>query len=76
MKRPFINSSRGGLSCRPVHKETALRAERLMGERARTVNQLRMFAAVAREGSWIEASIDHAEPEKLATESVIVVSVE
>ena len=47
-----------------------------MGERARTVNQLRMFAAVAREGSWIEASIDHAEPEKLATESVIVVSVE
>jgi len=35
-----------------AHEETALPAERLTGERARTVNQLRMFAAAAREGSW------------------------
>src|SRR4029453_12588820 len=27
-----------------------------------TVDQLRRFAGVAREGSWVEASIDHAEP--------------
>jgi alpha-ketoglutaric semialdehyde dehydrogenase len=45
-----------------AHEETALPADRLTGERARTVNQLRMFAAVVREGSWVEASIDHAEP--------------
>ena len=45
-----------------AHEETALPAERLTGERARAVNQLRMFAAVAREGFWVEASIDHAEP--------------
>ena len=47
-----------------AHEETGLPAERLTGERARTVNQLRMFAAVVREGSWVEASIDHAEPER------------
>ena len=45
-----------------AHEETALPADRLTGERARTVNQLRMFTAVVREGSWVEASIDHAEP--------------
>ena len=47
-----------------AHEETALPAQRLTGERARTVNQLRMFAGVVREGSWVEASIDHAEPER------------
>jgi alpha-ketoglutaric semialdehyde dehydrogenase len=47
-----------------AHAETALPADRLVGERARTTGQLRMFAAVVREGSWIEASIDHAEPER------------
>jgi NADP-dependent aldehyde dehydrogenase len=44
--------------------ETALPAERLTGERARTLNQLRMFASVVSEGSWVEASIDRAEPER------------
>lgn len=47
-----------------AHAETALPTERLTGERARTVGQLRMFAGVVREGSWVEASIDHAEPER------------
>jgi NADP-dependent aldehyde dehydrogenase len=42
--------------------ETALPFERLKGERARTVNQLLMFAGVVREGSWVEATIDRAEP--------------
>jgi 2,5-dioxopentanoate dehydrogenase len=47
-----------------AHSETALPAERLKGERTRTAGQLRMFAEVVREGSWVEASIDHAEPER------------
>src|SRR5829696_5460133 len=42
--------------------ETALPAERLKGERARTTGQLKMFAGVVREGSWVEATIDRAEP--------------
>jgi NADP-dependent aldehyde dehydrogenase len=45
--------------------ETALPvAERLVGERGRTVNQLKMFAGVLREGSWVEARIDRAMPER------------
>jgi NADP-dependent aldehyde dehydrogenase len=35
-------------------------AERLAGERARTVNQLRLFASLIREGSWVDARIDSA----------------
>lgn len=44
--------------------ETALPRARLIGERTRTINQLRMFAAVIREGSWVEARIDHALPDR------------
>jgi alpha-ketoglutaric semialdehyde dehydrogenase len=47
-----------------AQSETALPSLRLTGERTRTVNQLRMFADIVREGSWVEASIDHAEPER------------
>jgi 2,5-dioxopentanoate dehydrogenase len=42
--------------------ETALPLPRLAGERARTANQLRMFAALVREGSWVDARIDRALP--------------
>src|SRR5271169_6677771 len=45
-------------------EETALSVDRLIGERARTVNQLRMFAGLVREGSWIDARIDTALPER------------
>lgn len=38
--------------------ETGLPAGRLQGERARTVGQLRLFADVVREGSWVDARID------------------
>src|SRR5262245_27269339 len=41
-------------------EETALSADRLVGERARTVNQLKMFADQIREGSWVDARIDTA----------------
>jgi NADP-dependent aldehyde dehydrogenase len=47
-----------------AHAETALPPDRLAGERARTLNQLRMFAGLVREGSWLEASIDRAQPER------------
>jgi 2,5-dioxopentanoate dehydrogenase len=44
--------------------ETALPEPRLAGERARTVNQLKMFAEIVRDGSWAEATIDHAIPDR------------
>src|SRR3984957_12890115 len=45
-------------------EETALSADRLVGERARTVNQLKMFAERVREGSWIDARIDTPLPDR------------
>lgn len=47
-----------------AHRETALTEARLKGELARTVNQLRLFAQVVEEGSWVNARIDPAEPER------------
>ena len=45
--------------------ETALPiADRLVGERARTVGQFRMFAGLIREGSWVDARIDRANTER------------
>ncbi len=44
--------------------ETALPEARLTGERTRTVNQLRMFAALVEEGSWVEARIDRSQPNR------------
>lgn len=41
--------------------ETALPAVRIQGERMRTVNQLKMFAALLREGSWVDARIETAD---------------
>ncbi|GGG27302.1 aldehyde dehydrogenase [Rhodococcoides trifolii] len=43
-----------------VDSETALGATRLTGELARTVHQLRMFADVVEEGTYLEVAIDHA----------------
>lgn len=47
-----------------AHRETALPLNRLAGERARTGGQLRMFAALVREGSWVDARIDRARSER------------
>ncbi|HEY1794298.1 MAG TPA: aldehyde dehydrogenase (NADP(+)) [Opitutaceae bacterium] len=44
--------------------ETGLPLGRLQGERARTCAQLRLFAALAREGSWVDARIDRALPDR------------
>lgn len=42
-------------------RETALGLPRLTGEIKRTTNQLRMFADVLREGSYLEATLDDAD---------------
>jgi 2,5-dioxopentanoate dehydrogenase len=47
-----------------AHLETALPNARLQGETARTCGQLRLFAQVAEEGSWVGARIDRAEPDR------------
>ena len=44
--------------------ETGLPEARLVGERARTANQLKMFAQLMREGSWMDARIDTAIPDR------------
>ena len=45
-----------------VMAETALPEPRVKGETARTCGQLRMFAGLVEEGSWVDARIDHADP--------------
>jgi NADP-dependent aldehyde dehydrogenase len=45
-------------------RETALPEARLRGELARTTGQLRLFADVVREGSWVDARIDRADPDR------------
>ena len=45
-------------------QESGLPEGRITGERGRTVGQLRLFAEVAKEGSWVEASIDTAQPDR------------
>ena len=45
-----------------AHVETALPRQRLAGERGRSAGQLRLFATLLREGSWVDARIDRALP--------------
>ena len=44
--------------------ETGLPEGRFKGERGRTCGQLRMFARLIREGSWVDARIDTADPDR------------
>ncbi|TXS90247.1 aldehyde dehydrogenase (NADP(+)) [Parahaliea maris] len=44
--------------------ESGLPLGRISGERDRTVNQLRLFAAVLREGSYLDVRIDEALPDR------------
>jgi 2,5-dioxopentanoate dehydrogenase len=44
--------------------ESGLPEARLTGERGRTIGQLKMFADLLREGSWVEAVIDTALPDR------------
>lgn len=47
-----------------AHLETALPIPRLSGEVGRTSGQLRLFAGVVEEGSWVHARIDTALPDR------------
>ena len=44
--------------------ETGLPAARIQAETVRTCNQLRMFADLIEEGSWVDARIDQAQPDR------------
>src|SRR5688572_29898005 len=45
-------------------QETGLPPARLQGETARTCGQLRLFASLLDEGWWLDARIDHADPNR------------
>src|SRR6188508_3464321 len=47
-----------------THLETGLPEARITGERGRTVGQLKLFASLLREGSYVEAIIDTALPDR------------
>ncbi len=47
-----------------AQRETALPRARREGERARTVNHARLFADLVDEGSWVDARIDRARPQR------------
>lgn len=46
-------------------EETGLPEGRIIGERGRTCNQLRTFADLVEEGSWVNATIDEAIPNRI-----------
>jgi NADP-dependent aldehyde dehydrogenase len=54
----------GGAIVARARLETGLPEGRLQGELGRTTGQLRLFATVAEEGSWVDARIDTADPER------------
>jgi NADP-dependent aldehyde dehydrogenase len=47
-----------------ANQETGLPEPRLRTETARTCNQLRLFADVVEEGSWVDARIDHGDRDR------------
>jgi alpha-ketoglutaric semialdehyde dehydrogenase len=47
-----------------AEQETALPKARLQGETARTCGQLRLFAQLVEEGSWLMARIDRGDPDR------------
>jgi len=47
-----------------AHIETALPIPRLTGETGRASGQLRMFSALIREGSWVDARIELGDPSR------------
>lgn len=50
-----------------VVAETGLGEGRVRGERGRTTGQLRLFAELVREGSWVDARIDPGDPKREPT---------
>ena len=54
----------GGTLSERVTAETGLPAGRVAGETARTAGQLRLFAALVRDGGWRQVRIDEARPDR------------
>ncbi len=54
-----------------AEQETALPKGRLQGETARTCGQLRLFAQVVEEGSWVMARLDRPNPDRKRLPSLI-----
>ncbi len=54
----------GAVLIQQAMEETSLPEARLAGERGRTCNQLRQFSALVKEGSWVDARIDTAIPDR------------
>lgn len=46
------------------NSETGLPLARLTAERGRTCGQLKLFAELVREGSWVDAAVDTADPQR------------
>lgn len=69
-KAEFLNGIAKNIEARTeqlverAHLETALPKNRLNGETIRTCSQLRTFARVVQEGSWVNARIDRPEPDR------------
>jgi alpha-ketoglutaric semialdehyde dehydrogenase len=55
----------GDILIERASEESGLPAARLQGELGRTTGQLRLFADLVEEGSWVNAIIDTALPERL-----------
>jgi NADP-dependent aldehyde dehydrogenase len=53
----------GGELVERASTESGLPTGRIEGERDRTYNQLKMFADLLREGSWVDARIDTGDPD-------------
>jgi alpha-ketoglutaric semialdehyde dehydrogenase len=54
----------GDVLIETASRESRLPVARITGERGRTVSQLRMFADLLDEGSWVDAHIDTALPDR------------
>ncbi len=69
-KAAFLRRCADGLDARKqelaerAHLETALPMPRLLGEVGRTSGQLRLFATLVEEGSWVQARVDPALPDR------------
>ena len=69
-KAAFLRRAADGLDAHKeelaerANLETALPMPRLLGEAGRTSGQLRLFASVVEEGSWVNARIDPALPDR------------
>ncbi|HZL34126.1 MAG TPA: aldehyde dehydrogenase (NADP(+)) [Tepidisphaeraceae bacterium] len=65
----FLNAIAAGIEAdddvlQRANEETGLPIERLRGERGRTAGQLRLFARLIEEGSWVGARIDRPDPSR------------